>query len=113
MSFADRLRHSLVLERPVAGADDGYGQATQTWTAIRSLPGLVQPKTAREIALLSQAGAVVSEQTIYLLPGDVRAADRIRFEPDDGRRYELTGVRDAAGLGHHLECDAKIVGQAS
>jgi hypothetical protein len=44
-----------------------------------------------------------------MLPTDVRAADLITFDPDDGRAYEIKGVRDAAGIGHHLEIDARMV----
>jgi len=109
MGFDDRLLHSLVIERATEGAADEYNQPARTYEAFAEVRGLVQPKTVREVALVSQAGAVVSTHTIYLRPTDLREADRIRFDPDDGRRYEVVGVRDAAGLGHHFEVDARMV----
>lgn len=104
------LRHRLVIERATDGALDDYGQPARTYATLATVRGLVQPKTTREMELVNQAGPVASTHTIYLLPTDVRAADRIRLDPDDGRRFELDGVRDAAGQAHHLECDAQLVG---
>ena len=107
------LVHSLAIvrtNRSDAVADrDEYGQPTTTTTSVTTTRGLVQPKSAREVALISQAGDVVSDHTIFLPPVDVIGADYLRFDPDDGRRYEVTGVRDAAGIGHHLEVDARLI----
>jgi head-tail adaptor len=110
MSFDSRLVHRLIIERSTAGAVDDYNQPTQAWATMATVPGLVQPKTAQEVPQLDQAGAVVSTHTIFVRPTDVLASDRIRFEIDDGRRFEIDGIRDAAGLGHHLEIDARVVG---
>jgi head-tail adaptor len=101
--------HTLAIERSTPGSEDDYGQPSQTYAVLATVQGLVQPKSYREVALTSQGGAVVSDHTIYLRPTDLQEADRIRFEPDDGRRFEVYGVRDAAGLGHHLEVDARMV----
>lgn len=115
MSFDDRLIHDLVVERATEGpATPGtpeydYNQTVQTWATLAEVRGLVQPKTAREVAQLNEAGAVVSTFTIYLRPTEIQPADRLRMEPDDGRRWEIDGIRDAAGLGHHLEVDARLV----
>jgi hypothetical protein len=109
MSFDDALIHSLVIERATNGALDEYNQPSQTWATLSEVRGLIQPKSVQEVAQLNQAGAVVSTHTIYMRPTAVQPADRIRFEPDDGRRYEIDGVRDAAGLGHHYEIDARVV----
>jgi head-tail adaptor len=110
VSFASRLIHNLVIERSTAGAEDlDTGHPTYSYATLSAVSGLVQPKSVREVAQLHQAGAVVSDHTIYLLPTAVSEGDRIRFDPDDGRRYEIRGVRDAAGIGHHLEIDARMV----
>lgn len=116
MSFASRLIHSLLIHStaPVLDVDgnpvlDENGQPTTT-PVETAAKGLIQPKDVRELAAISQAGAEVSTHTIYLPPSaDVSHADAIGFDPDDGRRYQVTGVRDAAGIGHHLEVDAKKV----
>ncbi len=109
-----RLIHSLAILRGTVTDDpltnDENNQPTRSPDAVLdTVRGLVQPKSVREVAQLNQAGAVVSDHTIYLYPTDLREADRIRFDPDDGRRYEVRGVRDAAGIGHHLEVDAEMV----
>ncbi len=107
------LRHSLAILRSTVTDDpltnDENNQPTRVEALLATVRGLVQPKSVREVAQLNQAGAVVSDHTIYLYPTDLREADRIRFDPDDGRRYEVRGVRDAAGIGHHLEVDAEMV----
>lgn len=107
MSFDSRLLHTLVIERATSGAEDDYGQPARTYATLATVAGLVQPKKYQEVALLSQAGAVVSTHTIYMRPTDLQEADRILY---GGARYEVTGVRDAAGIGHHLEIDCRLVG---
>jgi len=109
MSFGNMLIHRLAIERSTTGAVDDYNQPGQTWAAIATVRGLMQPKSVREVAQLNEAGAVVTDHTAFLLPTDLREADRIRFDPDDGRRYQITGVRNAAGIGHHLEVDCRLV----
>ena len=113
MAFADLLRHPLAIVRTPMLTDeedlDEMGHPTAGTTVVTEVRGLVQPKSAREVALISQAGAGLSDHTIYLLPTDLTGADYIRHVPDDGRRYDVTGVRDAAGQAHHLEVDARLV----
>jgi hypothetical protein len=110
MSFDSRMRHVLIIERPTDGAVDDYNQPTVTYATLASVPGLVQPKNAREVMQLNQAGAVVSTHTIYLRPTEIQPSDRVRVAagPMAGT-YEIDGVRDAAGLGHHYEIDARMV----
>ena len=86
------------------------GQPVYAWATLATVNGSIQPKTAREVALESQGGATITDTKIYLEPTDVLAADRIRLAADtSGPYYEITGVRDAAGRGHHLELDARLV----
>ena len=119
MSFAGLLRHALVIERPFVTLDGGgdpvlddYGQPVREFEVLADVRGLVQPMSnrgAREVALISQAGAAISDHTIFLSPTDLTTADRIRHEPDDGRRYEVIGIDDAGGQGHHLEVAARLI----
>lgn len=104
------LIHRLAVLRYAEGARDEYGNPAQTQSVLASgVRGLVQPKNVREMAQPSQGGPVTSDHTIFLWPIDVHESDVIRFDPDDGRRYQVDGVRDAAGIGHHLELDAHMV----
>jgi hypothetical protein len=127
MSFGDRLIHDLVIERPqhlMAGGeeleDDEYpGEVLRDFVPLASVKGLPQPKSAREKALISQAGVALSDYTVYLFPTDLTSADRIRHVaaecavadadlPD--AIFELTGMpRNAAGIGHHFEVDCLFV----
>ena len=122
MSLAALLRQQIVIERslPVTvGATsavpehpllDDYGQQVHGWAALATVAGSIQPRKATEVALQSQGGATMTDTVVYLMPTDVLAADRIRPAVDTaGPWYEITGVRDAAGRGHHLELDARLV----
>lgn len=117
---ASRLLHALVIERPVYGADDEYGQPTRSYAVLDVVKGLPQPKTLREMEAVHQAGTVVGEWTVFLNPVDLGEADRIVHDPAlcgapndlPAGIFEPTGVRNAAGVGHHLEVDARLTDPA-
>jgi hypothetical protein len=75
VSFDSRLMHTLVIERATSGAEDDYGHPARTYATLATVNGLVQPKSYREVALQSQAGAVVSSHTAFLRPTDLQEAD--------------------------------------
>ena len=108
MSFDGLLIHKLAVERATSGPPAEYGQPTRTYATLATFRGRIEPKSAREVAQLSGAGAVVSDHTLRTRPRDLRASDRIRFEPDDGRRFEITGMR-LIGARHHLTIDLTLV----
>lgn len=110
MSFDSRLLHTLIIERPTDGAVDDYNQPTRTYATLATVPGLIQPKKVEEVAQLNQAGVVVSTHTIYLRPTEIQPSDRVVVATGGmAGSYEIDGVRDAAGIGHHLELDARMV----
>ena len=109
MSFEALLIHRLAVERATSGAEDEYGQPTRTYATLATFRGRIEPKSAREVAALSGAGAIVSDHVLRMRPRDLRAGDRIRFEPTDGRTFEITGIRDMAGAGHHLTVDLTLI----
>jgi head-tail adaptor len=119
VSFDQLLTDTLVIERTsvtmIAGTPptpelDDYGQPVYSWATLRTVAGLIQPKTATEVALQSQGGAEMTDTVIYLEPTDVLASDRIHRMADmPGPYYEITGVRDPGGRGHHLELDCRLV----
>lgn len=114
MSLAGLLVHPLAIVTPVAASPasvDEYGQPVAGTADTDLVAGMVQPKTAREIAQANQAGAEYSDHTIYLLPRHVSAAAFIRDEPDSGRRFDIVGVRSFEfGSNPHLELDVKLIG---
>jgi hypothetical protein len=110
MSYDDLLIHSLAVEQATSGSEDEYGQPVRTYTTLATFRGRLTAKSVREVAQLHQAGGVVSDWTLHARPRDLREADRIRFDPDDGRRFEIVGIRLISAAGpHHLEADLRLV----
>lgn len=117
MSFDDRLLHTLVIKRASVTLDgedapvlDDYGQPVTGETTFAVVDGLIQPVQPRdphEVPLVSQGGAVISTHVGYMRPlAGLTTADWIEH---DGIRYDITGMPDAAGLGHHLELALRAV----
>jgi hypothetical protein len=80
----------------------------------------IQPRRRggdREAPLVSEAGVTLSDHVIYMRPTDITTADAIEHDASvcpvlndlPTCRFEIVGVPNAAGLGHHLEIDAKLV----
>jgi len=126
MGIAARfVPHRVSLLRQVRQTDelgddvlDELGQPTfVTDTVASDVPAGIQPKSAREVAATHEAGAVPSDTRIYLLPRDVTTADAVYHDPAacpmakdlPEATYNIVGLRDAAGAGHHIELDAKLV----
>jgi len=86
---------------------DDYGQPVTVETTIATVPGLIQPRRAREVALASQAGAVIGEHVGYCRA--LAGLDTDCWLELDGERYDVLGIADAAGLGHHLELNLRRV----
>lgn len=120
MSIGALLTHRVQIVRQSGdeGDLDEYGQPiVATVTIALDVPASIQPKSAREMALVSQAGAAVSDHTIFLFPQDLTTADSIVHDPDDcpmhvdlpQGTYQVVSVPAAAGLGHHLEVGAILI----
>lgn len=113
MSFAARLIHSLAIVTPTddVGEDtDIYGHPVAGIPTTVLTRGLIQPKSTREVAQISQGGPALSDHTIFLLPQALSTLAYIRYQPDDGDRYQVVGVRYFNfGRSPHLEVDAKRV----
>ncbi len=109
MSFDGLLIHTLAVERATPGAPNEYGQPIRTYATLATFRGRIEPRSAREIAATSEAGAVVSDHVLRTRPRDLRESDRIRFDPPDGRLFEITAIRDMAGAGHHLTVDLRLI----
>lgn len=128
MSAEARMAHRVTVERSAPVLDshgapvlDAYSQPTAAFSAhATGVLASITAKSAREVASISQAGAVVSTVTIDVPVGtDITPADRVRHAaascpvpapielPD--RVYQLQGVRDASAAGLFLRCDATEV----
>jgi hypothetical protein len=126
MPIESMLTHRVSLVRKVAVLDDEgdpatdeFGQAIVVEDAEPGIAVAIQPKTAREVAAFHGAGAAISTHTIFAVHRGITTADAIAHEPDacpmpaaqdlPRGRYELVGIPDAAGVGHHMELDAVLV----
>jgi head-tail adaptor len=100
------LPHVVTIERATEGSIDDRGVPAQTWATLATVDAWVQPKSVREVAQLSQAGPVVSTHSVYLWPTDVTESDRLVY---GGATYQVDGIHDEAGIGHHYRVDAHLV----
>jgi len=111
MSLAARLIHTLEIWRPTFNENDldDRGQPAVNYALLATVAGLVQPKSVREVALISQAGSTIGDYTIHLEPTDLAESDRIDHVVGAGREsYELTGIRRFDfGSFPHFEVDAR------
>lgn len=121
MSFDSLLTHTVHIERDVdTGSEDEYGQPTSRTETGENFKAAIQPRSAREMALLTQAGAPLSDHSIFMRARLLSQADKIVHDsticalPETRdlptATFEIDGIRNAAGLGHHLEVDARLVG---
>lgn len=109
MSFDSLLIHSLVIKRNASsGTLDDYGQPVTAPATVAEVRGAIQPRSVREMALASQAGVPVGDHVAFMRPLAGLASD-CWIEHASGR-YDIVGIRDAAGRGHHLEIDLRRVG---
>ncbi|HET8784076.1 MAG TPA: hypothetical protein VFM38_00455 [Candidatus Limnocylindrales bacterium] len=119
MSYLSLLTHPLVIVGPATATGDPedaddldeYGQPTMGTASEVHVRGLVQPKSGREMALVSQAGAELSDHTIFLPSMRLSGASYITDDPPNGRRFDIVLVRSHEyGSAPHIEVDAKLVG---
>jgi hypothetical protein len=87
---------------------DDYGQPVTAPAVLATVDGLIQPRTAREVALLSQGGAVASSHVGYLWP--LTGLTTACWIVMGGVRYDITGIHDEAGQAHHVKLDLAAVG---
>ena len=122
MSFDDLLIHELVIYRmapsvvpahdPPGDTDgdpilDDYAQPTYAPVVLATVDGRIRPRTAREVPLTSQAGAAISTHIADVYP--VTGLTTACWIESGGVRYDVTGISDAAGAGHHLALDLVAV----
>jgi hypothetical protein len=119
VSFASLLDHQVHLVRRRETSEDDYNQAEVVDEIGEDFAAAIQPKSVRDVALISQAGAAIGLYTIYCQPRIVRTQDALVHDtarcskPDERdfptQRFEVTGVRQQTGRGHHLAIDARLV----
>ena len=118
MSFGSRLTHTVAIVRKADSHNlDDYGQPMTADAVIATVKAAIQPRRENEQAATSQAGPAVADYVIFMFPTDLSTADAIFHDADvcplvrdlPTGRFELQGVPNAAGLGHHLEVQARLI----
>jgi hypothetical protein len=121
MSFASLLDHQVYIQRGVGtGTEDDYGQPVGTIETSHIFAAAIQPKSADELALVGQGGAPLGDFNIFMETRLVGTEEVIIHDTDlcpkpDGEdypdaRFEITGIRNETGRGHHLAVDARLIG---
>jgi hypothetical protein len=108
VSFAARLIHELThVATPEGPTRDDYGQPDAGTPVTTAVKGLVQPKSAREIADSRSSGAALGDHVVFLEPMTLSEADHFLYGTD---RLEIVGIRRYEfGRTPHLEVDARRI----
>lgn len=111
--FVGLLRHTVTVRRRVAVLDAGlptYTELGQPVTELRTVGTVrcrIEPLTSKELALQSQAGAIVATHRVYMTAAaDVLEADQL---VDGTRLYEVQRLDDLGGAGRYVEGWAQLV----
>lgn len=112
MSFDALLNRQLTVKRmaPSGSVDDWGNPVAGEVTIASGVPGALQQRTAREMALASQAGIDIGDWVGFMRP--LAGIDSGCWIEDEGsQRYDIVGTPvDAGGRGHHLELGLRRVG---
>ena len=93
MPLAQRLVHSLAIVTPTdSGTTDERNQPIEGEPRVELARGFLWPMNAREVAQANEAGVELANHAIVFALRDISPAAYIRFEPDDGVRYQVQGV---------------------
>lgn len=127
MSFASLLDHRVTIKRQVSVLDGGvptydvYGQPVTEDDDTPDIPAAIQPIPirggGREVAAVNQAGVAIADYTIFMGLRRVSTADAILHDaaacpkPNDlpTGLFQIVGVRNPTGRGHHLSVDTKLI----
>lgn len=110
------LPHTIEVRRDIpTGAFDEYNQSVTTEQLVFTRYGWLQWSSGREALTPTDAGPLVQEGVLYTDFTDgseeFRTGDRVTCL-ETGDLAEVRGVRDAAGINHHLEVIVRRVDRA-
>jgi hypothetical protein len=90
------------------GTDDDWNVPEQSWATVATdVPALVQHRRGREVPAPNRAGPAIATAVIFTGPdADITEKDAIAW---NGEEWSVLQVRNAGGVGHHLEIDAERI----
>jgi len=92
MPLTDKLVHSLAIVAPTDSGDvDDYNQPVPGTPTTTLVSGFLYPRRANEVDQSNQAGALIADHDVIFVERTIPKGAYIRFEPDDGDRYEVQG----------------------
>lgn len=103
------LIHAVsVLRFADLGTEDDWNVPEQEWATVATdLAALVQHRRGLEVPTPNHAGPAIAQAVIFMLPdADVTEKDAIAW---NGEEWSVLQVRNAGGVGHHLEIDAERI----
>lgn len=112
MGFGDRLIHSLTIVRTTFDdAEDQRDEYQQPAVSTEDIGvrGLVQPRSAKELADSRSAGSDIGDHVVFLEPITLYGSDALIWN-DTGQRLEIIGIRSLLfGSSPHHEVDVQSV----
>jgi SPP1 family predicted phage head-tail adaptor len=104
---AGLLRTELTIEQ-ASPSPDGMGGFTETWTALATVFGRLEPVSARSTFGADQRLETVSHRITIRQRDDVSSGMRFVHK---GRVFEIMTVRDPDETGRYLVCETREEGR--
>lgn len=98
------LRHTATIQQKTS-MQTAIGTFSATWIDRATVKCLIQPTQLSETTETGRV-TVRNGYKMFCLPTTITESDRVVW---NSKSYEVTGIRDAAGQGHHLEIDLEVI----
>lgn len=86
---AGKLRHRLLIQKPVTTQDQQTGEMKVVWTDVASVWGSMEPLSAREFIAANTEQSEVRGKAVIRYRDDIDATMRIVYR---GKRHNILGV---------------------
>lgn len=86
---AGKLRHRLLIQKPVTTQNTSTGEMQITWTDVASVWGSMEPLSAREFIAANAEQSEVTGKAVIRYRDDVNATMRIVYR---GKTHNIMGV---------------------
>lgn len=91
MLNSGKLRHRVILQKPVSVQDQQTGEQVQTWEDVSSLWSSIEPLSAREFVVSQAEDSKVTTRITIRYRNDINAAMRFYHAAKDAY-YNIEGI---------------------